>query len=154
MKCGELIGIIGERPRNLAWLLGAGASRPAGLPTATDILWDLKRRHYCREENQEVSQQDVQNDAVREKIQSFMASKGFPEPWAENEYSSYFEKIFGDNRERQSAYLQKTLAEDRASLSVGLKHSGIPPAVEQLFEAARERGVRTSLDFLANPWNL
>jgi hypothetical protein len=83
-----------------------------------------------------------------------MASKGFPEPWAESEYSSYFEKIFGDNRERQSAYLQKTLAEDRASLSVGLKHSGIPPAVEQLFEAARERGVRTSLDFLANPWNL
>lgn len=124
MDCGELIGIISERPRNFAWLLGAGASRSAGLPTATDILWDLKRRYYCREENQEISQQDVQNDAVREKIQSFMASKGFPPAWAENEYSSYFEKIFGDDRERQSAYLQKILAEDRVSLSVGNRALG------------------------------
>lgn len=124
MDCGELIGIISERPRNFAWLLGAGASRSAGLPTATDILWDLKRRYYCRSENQDISQQDVQNDAVREKIQSFMASKGFPEAWAENEYSSYFEKIFGDNRKRQSAYLQEILAGDRVSLSVGNRALG------------------------------
>lgn len=119
MDCGKLIGIISERPRNFAWLLGAGTSRSAGLPTATDILWDLKRRYYCREESQDISQQDTQNQAVREKIQSFMTSQGFPEPWAENEYSAYFEKIFGEDHKRQSAYLQKVLAEDKISLSAG-----------------------------------
>ena len=74
MDHGELIGILSERPQHFAWLLGAGASRSAGLPTATDILWDLKRRYYCREENQEVTQQDIQNEAVAAKIQEYMLS--------------------------------------------------------------------------------
>lgn len=124
MDHSELIGIVSERPRNYAWLLGAGASRSAGLPTATDILWDLKRRYYCREENQEITQQDIQNDAVRSKIQSYMLSKGFPRLWAENEYPEYFEKIFGDNYERQNAYLNAILSENRVSLSVGNRALG------------------------------
>ena len=68
----ELIGIVSAKPQNFAWFLGAGASRSAGLPSATDLLWDLKRHYYCREENQEITRQDVQNDAVRDRIQSFM----------------------------------------------------------------------------------
>jgi hypothetical protein len=55
----QLSGIISERPQNFAWFLGAGASSPAGLPTATDIIWDLKRRYYCQQENEEISRQDV-----------------------------------------------------------------------------------------------
>lgn len=119
MDHGELIGIISERPRNFAWLMGAGASRSAGLPTATDIIWDLKRRYYCREEDQEIDQQDIQIESVREKIQTYMTSRGFPEPWEPGEYASYFEKVFGDDRERQSAYLRAVLGEEKASLSVG-----------------------------------
>jgi hypothetical protein len=49
----RLTGIICERPQNFAWFLGAGASRSAGLPTATDMIWDLKRRYYCQQENEE-----------------------------------------------------------------------------------------------------
>ena len=45
------------------WLLGAGASQSAGLPTATDIIWDLKRRFYCSEEQQAISANDLQNNA-------------------------------------------------------------------------------------------
>ena len=74
----QLTGIICERPRNFAWFLGAGASRSAGLPTATDIIWDLKRRYYCQQENEDISRQDVHLEAVRSRIQSYMASKGFP----------------------------------------------------------------------------
>jgi hypothetical protein len=97
----RLTGIICERPQNFAWFLGAGASRSAGLPTATDIIWDLKRRYYCQQENEDISRQDVQVEAVRSRIQSYMASKGFPPEWAPEEYSTYFEKIFGDDKERQ-----------------------------------------------------
>ena len=73
----------------------------SGLPTATDIIWDLKRRYYCREENQDVSRQDMQLAAVTARIQAFMDSRGFPPLWADNEYTTYFEKIFGTDRERQ-----------------------------------------------------
>lgn len=119
MEQSELIGIISERPRGFAWLLGAGTSRSAGLPTATDIIWDLKRRFYCQRENQEITQQDIQNEPVRQKIQAYMTSKAFPEPWALGEYPSYFEMMFGDDYKRQAAYLRAMLSEHKASLSVG-----------------------------------
>jgi hypothetical protein len=31
--------------------------RPRAVPSATDILWDLKRQYYCCEENQEITRQ-------------------------------------------------------------------------------------------------
>ncbi|MBW9088152.1 SIR2 family protein [Rhizobium wenxiniae] len=115
----ELISLISERPAQFAWFLGAGASRTAGLPTAGDIIWDMKRRYYIREENREVSPQDVQNDAVRSTIQSFMDSRGFPALWSDEEYSTYFWKIFGADHERQRRYLRGILSEEKVTLSIG-----------------------------------
>ncbi|MFW2374719.1 MAG: SIR2 family protein [Gammaproteobacteria bacterium] len=115
----ELTSIFCARPQNFALFLGAGASRSSGLPTATDVIWDLKRRYYCREENQEISRQDIQNEAVKALIQSYMASKGFPAQWADDEYTSYFEKIFGEDKERQRKYLKGILSEEHVTLSVG-----------------------------------
>jgi SIR2-like domain len=116
---GEFTGIYCARPENLAWFLGAGASRAAGLMTASDIIWDLKKRYYCREENQELDRQDIQNQAVRERIQSFMASRGFPAEGSDGEYATYFEKIFGADKERQRRYLKAVLSEEKVTLSVG-----------------------------------
>ena len=48
---GEFTSVYCSRPENFAWFLGAGTSRAAGLMTASDIIWDLKKRYYCREEN-------------------------------------------------------------------------------------------------------
>jgi hypothetical protein len=86
MSQGEFTGVFCARPQNFAWFLGAGASRTAGLPTATDIMWDMKRRYYCQEENQHISRQDIQNQAIKERIQSFMESRGFPPLWSDGEY--------------------------------------------------------------------
>lgn len=119
MDQAQLTAHICERPQNFAWFLGAGASRSAGLPTATDLLWDMKRRFYCREENQEISQQDIQLEPIQDKIQSFLEAKGFPALWDDNEYSVCFEKIFGEDRERQRKYMKAKLSEDNVSLSVG-----------------------------------
>lgn len=119
MDQGEFTGIYCARPENFAWFLGAGASRAAGLMTASDIIWDLKRRYYCREENQELDRQDIQNQAVRERIQSFMSSRGFPPEGADGEYATYFDMIFGTDKERQRKYLKAALSEDKVTLSVG-----------------------------------
>ena len=107
------------RQQNFAWFLGAGTSRSAGLPTATDVIWDLKRKYYCRMENQNIERQDVQNEAVQARIQSFMEARGFPQQWADDEYATYFEKIFGAHKEHQRRYFRSILSEKNVSLSVG-----------------------------------
>lgn len=114
----HLATIFSERPEKFSWFLGAGCSRMAGLPTATDIIWDLKRQLYSREENK-VSIQDIQNEAIKNRIQDFMENRGFPSLWADNEYTLYFDKIFGDDRERQRKYLFGMLAEDKVKLAIG-----------------------------------
>lgn len=119
MNQSEFTSIFCTRPQNFAWFVGAGASRTAGLPTATDVIWDMKKRYYSREENQDISRQDIQNQAVRERIQSFMLSRGFPAEGEEGEYAVYFEKIFGDDKERQRKYLKAALSEDKVTLAVG-----------------------------------
>ena len=119
MEQSEFVRRVSETPSHFAWFLGAGASQSAGLPTAWDIIWDLKRRFYTSEEDQIIPPNDIQNAAVREKIQSYMASKGFPDEGAPEEYSRYFELIFGDDRERQRRYISSMLADTKASLSLG-----------------------------------
>ena len=57
--------------------LARGASQSAGLPTAWDMMWDLKRLHYNLKENQQISPNDVQNRAVQEKIEAHMEAQGF-----------------------------------------------------------------------------
>jgi hypothetical protein len=119
MMLGEFVGLFAQRPSAFAWFIGAGASRMSGLPTANDVIADLKRRYYCREEGEEISLQDMHNDAVRTRIQSFMDARGFPAQWSAQEYSGYFDKIFGAEKERQRNYLAGILAEDKVKLTVG-----------------------------------
>ena len=124
MNQSDLVAIVSDSPANYAWFLGAGASRTAGLPTSADLIWDLKRRHYCREENQDIARQDLQNDAVRERIQSYFDSRGFPPLGDDDEYSAYFEQIFGEDKERQRRYIRAVLSEDQVSLSIGSRVFG------------------------------
>ncbi|MAM94755.1 SIR2 family protein [Parvibaculum sp.] len=119
MDQSQLIQLLSESAPQFSWLLGAGSSQSAGLPTALDVMWDLKRRYYCREENQKITANDVQNVAVQRKISAYMEAQGFPQPGDPREYSACFEIIFGGDYERQRQYLQATLADSRISLSIG-----------------------------------
>ena len=115
----EFTRIFCERPQSFAWFLGAGASRNANLPTAEDIITDLKRRYYCSEENQEYSTKDMQNEAVRSTVKTYLKARGFPERWAPEEYTTYFQTIFGEDRERQRQYIMGMLTENRVRLAIG-----------------------------------
>ena len=48
-----------------------------------------------------------------------MLSRGFPAEGDSAEYTSYFEKIFGEDKEKQRQYLRAILSEDNVTLSVG-----------------------------------
>lgn len=115
----EFIRTIVRAAPQTMWLLGAGASRSAGLPTATDIIWDLKRRYYCEHENQDIQAHDVTNKAVQSRIQDYLDGIGFPPKWCPGEYSFYFEKTFGTDYSAQQRYLQDALSSRQISLTVG-----------------------------------
>ena len=120
-------GFLQHFTRNAAhimWFLGAGTSRSAGLPTAEDIIWDLKRRYYCLHENQSLQLHDISNKAIKNKLQTYFDSKGFPEKWSPEEYSFYFQQSFGDDYEAQRKYIREVLAEERLSLNVGHRALG------------------------------
>src|SRR3984893_14958303 len=134
----ELTSTFCARPQQFAWFIGAGTSAAAGLPTAWDIIWDLKRRYYSREENQDISRQDVQLAAIRTRIQSYMLSKGFPDEGDPGEYTTYFEKVFEQDKERQRQYLIAILSEDKVTLSIGNRVLGA------LLATGRTRAVFTT----------
>lgn len=87
--------------------------------TATDIIWDLKLKHYCLEENQILDSHDINNQSIKDKIQSYMDSRGYPEIWSPEEYSFYFKLTFGDNYQEQQKYLLEKLGRDKISLNIG-----------------------------------
>src|SRR5437762_6502611 len=77
MDQADFIRRIAEAPGMFAWFLGAGASQSAGLPTATDVIWDLKRRYYCSEEHQEISANDLQTARSKKKSMPSWYRVGF-----------------------------------------------------------------------------
>jgi len=105
----------------IMWFLGAGTSRTAGMPTATDIVWDLKIRLYCVEENQDIKSHDSSNNTVRRKVQNYFDGRGYPQPWHIDEYSFYFEKTFGTDYAAQQRYLSEILNSNKISLNAGHK---------------------------------
>lgn len=110
---------VSQTGKQLMWFLGAGASRSSGLPTATDLTWDLKLRYYCAQENQDVVAHDVSNRSVQARIQAYMDSRGFPPLWDSAEYSFYFELLFGKDYAAQQKYLNTVLATEKISSTIG-----------------------------------
>lgn len=119
MEYLELIRLIAANPAQFGWFLGAGASQSANLPTAWDIIWDLKRREYNLRENQQIPKSDIQNPAVQEMIQNYFEGRDFPPSGDPNEYSRYFELVFGTDLARQRRYIHGMLDESKVALAVG-----------------------------------
>lgn len=121
MTLEEFIGYYTLNVQHMGWFLGAGASRSANMPSATDIIWDLKRRHYCLQENQDISDNDLSNIGVKDTVQNYFKSQGAPDIWSENEYSYYFELVLGNDQNLHRQYLEEMLHPDKISLTSGSK---------------------------------
>ena len=77
-----------------------------------------------------------------------MLSRGFPAEGNSAEYTSYFEKIFGEDKEKQRQYLRAILSEDNVTLSVGNRVLGALLGMAQCraifttnFDSVMERAV-------------
>jgi hypothetical protein len=115
----EFVHLYSQNPKLVMWFLGAGTSRSAGMPTAADITWDLKRQYYCLKEAVDIDSQDLSNKSIRMRIQSYMDAQGFPVLWSSEEYSFYFELLFQNDYQKQQRYLNSVLSSNKISLNVG-----------------------------------
>ncbi len=99
------------RGANLMWLLGAGCSVSAGIPTAGDMIWDFKRLLYCSENRLPIQRVPQLTDTrFRDQLNAFCDAKStFPQPGSEAEYSFYFEETYPDERERRK-YIDHSVA--------------------------------------------
>ena len=134
----EFLRHFAQHSSQLMWFLGAGSSRSSGLPTALDLIWDLKRRYYCAKENQDVQAHNVSNHAIKAKIQGYFDGKDCPEEWSPEEYSFYFELMFGDDYGAQQSYIHEQMSSDKVTLTIGQR------ALASLLEMGRARLVFTT----------
>jgi hypothetical protein len=99
------------RAGNLMWLLGAGASASAGIPTAGDMIWEFKQQLYVSQKRVHLkSVNDLSNPAIRNQLQAHIdSSQRFPKQGAAEEYAALFEAAWPDERDRQT-YLDSKLS--------------------------------------------
>jgi len=119
MEENEFLNYYIQNSKQIMWFLGAGTSRSAGIPTATDIVWDLKKKYYCNQENQDIEDHDINKKAIKEKIQSYFDSKGYPKLGSKDEYSFYFELMFGTDYDLQQRYIKELFSPPEMHLSIG-----------------------------------
>jgi NAD-dependent SIR2 family protein deacetylase len=104
------------RSTNLMWLLGAGASASAGIPTAEDMIWEFKQRLFIsqrRTSPQAVA--DLSSATIRARLQAHIDSLGnLPAPGASDEYPSLFEAVYPAEADRR-AYLDAKISGARPS---------------------------------------
>ena len=91
------------RAANLMWLLGAGASASAGIPTAGDLVWEFKQRLYTSQRR--VSPQsvaDLSSPVICAQLQAHIDGSGLlPRQGAPDEYAALFEAVYPAEMDRR-----------------------------------------------------
>ena len=86
------------------WLLGAGASAAAGIPTAWDMIWEFKQQLYVSQRRAlPKAVADLANPAVQRELQAFIdAMDKYPEAGAPDEYAALFEATYANESDRRT----------------------------------------------------
>lgn len=99
------------RAANMMWLLGAGASAAAGIPTAYDMIWDFKQRLFVSQRRVSTKAvADLSSPAIRAQIQAHIDSLGsLPKADTTAEYAELFEAAYPAESDRR-AYIEAKIA--------------------------------------------
>ena len=92
-----------QRVPQMAWLLGAGASAAAGVPTGSDLVGDFKKTLYCAAMNISPSEVDLGDPLWSERVDShFDGQNGFPPTGHPSEYAVAFEAAYPSPSDRRA----------------------------------------------------
>lgn len=94
------------RAGNLMWLLGAGASASAGIPTAWDMVWEFKQQLFVSQRRVSPGAvADLSSPMIRAQLQAHIDSSGnMPSRDNPDEYAALFEAVYPAEADRR-AYL-------------------------------------------------
>ena len=92
------------RTPNLMWLLGAGASASAGVPTAMDMVWEFKQQLFISQRRTSLqAASDLSNPIIRDRLQAHIDSLGrLPSLGSTDEYAALFEEAYPVEADRRS----------------------------------------------------
>ncbi|MBK8227483.1 MAG: SIR2 family protein [Flavobacteriales bacterium] len=98
------------------WLLGAGASASAGIPTAWEMVWEFKQQLFVHQRKATLkSVSDLANPAIRAQLQAHIDSSGtLPALDSLEEYATLFETLYPSEGDRRT-YLDRKMASARPS---------------------------------------
>jgi hypothetical protein len=126
------------RTGGLMWLLGAGASAAAGIPTAWDMIWEFKQQLFVSQRR--VSPKtisDLSNPAVRRSLQGYIDSLDrFPSTGAPDEYAALFEAAYPSENDRRTY--------------IAAKLSGAKPSYGHMALATLMKARRTKIIWTTN----
>lgn len=92
------------RASNVMWLLGAGASASAGIPTASDMVWEFKQQLFISQRR--VAQSavaDLSSPAIRAQLQAHIdSSQQLPSFGSADEYAALFEAAYPAEQDRRT----------------------------------------------------
>lgn len=103
LDASEFLNFFPHRAPHIMWLLGAGSSVGAGLPSAGVLTWEFKRAIYCNRHRVSSSQfKDLYDPQFQSLVQSYFDSQaGHPKINDDAEYSFYFERYLSDEGDRR-----------------------------------------------------
>ena len=116
MNVSDFLRLYQIRAPNIMWLLGAGSSAAAGIPTAYDMIWDFKRKIFCTEQKKPITFcQDLSDPLLQLRIQQYLdRTNRFPPNNSNREYSDYFEYVYPSEADRRT-YINEMLSGIRSS---------------------------------------
>ena len=85
------------------WFLGAGASASAGIPTASDMIWEFKQKLFVSQRRDPAnSVADLSQPNIRARLQAHIDSlENLPNAGTPEEYAGLFEAVYPAESDRQ-----------------------------------------------------
>lgn len=107
----DFVRRLSMRSGQLMWLLGAGVSVSAGIPSAWDMIWRFKQELYVAQRKvTRASVADLGDPAVQRLLDSHIASsESLPKLGSPDEYAALFEAAWPAERDR-TTFIQGMIA--------------------------------------------
>jgi len=153
MSAGAFALTFSARGSRLAWLLGAGASAAANIPTGYDMILDFKARLFAKENRLPRREIDPGDPLWVERITSFFDdAHGLPAAGSPEEYAVAFEAVYPDGADRRK-YIENAIRHGSPSyghrvLAALVASRQVPCIFETNFDPMVENSVTIADDLL------
>ena len=104
------------KPERFAWLLGAGTSATAGIPTGYQMIQEFRAKLFAQTSGVSQREIDIADPTWQERVDSYLAAHtDLPAPGDPSEYSRAFETLYPSSDDRR-LYIANQVAKGSPSI--------------------------------------